>query len=329
MKTWNRCRGAFFFLLGMFVAVSQAGASTHPLNIEESFQGVFGQLYAPVEGFRLRQRAPAPEVPYSRLLEVSRTVFASSPEAERELDHLRPVVDKDLISAEGWDEFNDFEGTLDRSLVKRGVFFSPGMRRKIYLVGAGLMWHQAQHLYDSQAPYAKAAEAAGGGPLDSLEAEVRGWRAGCSFWKAGNGMNVSMGGKSYADALSCEHGFPKAFHCRYNSTAELVILTNYKIRLLARLGGEVQDEGTGPAPDLSGAMAGLEAELAGYCAEFERASKGNPLSLSGFKFEWSAGRCIEKAVETVNAPGWKGSKELCGPDSDGSGPKHVGFEPGN
>ena len=151
----------------------------------------------------------------------------------------------------------------------------------------------------------------GGIRSGSIEAEARGWQAGCSFWKAGNGMNVSMGGNPYADAFGCGEGFPKAYHCKFHTAAESVILTTYKMKLLDRIGDEGAGEVVGATPDLAGARAGLDVELAAACAEFERGTKGNPLNLEGLRFEWTVNLCVAKALETVNAPGWKSSKELC------------------
>ncbi|MBI5882186.1 MAG: hypothetical protein HZB91_03675 [Elusimicrobia bacterium] len=318
---------ALGFTLGTFVALPLSHASTHPLGFEESFKGVFRHLYAPVEGFKHKQAEIAPPVPYARLIEISDAVFESSPKASAELAHLKLVAHDDLISSGGWEEFSQFEDSLGRNLNRKGVFFSPGMRRKIYVVGAGLMWHQAQHIYDSRIPSIKAAESAGGTPLESIEAETRGWQAGCSFWKAGNGMNVSMGGNPYADAFGCSEGFPKAYHCKYHSAAEAVILTTYKMKLLDRIGEEGTAESAAGIPDLAGARAGLELELAAACAEFERGTKGNPLSLEGFRFEWTVSQCVDKALRTVNAPGWKSSKELCPAraDSADAGVRHRGF----
>ncbi|MBI4679045.1 MAG: hypothetical protein HY748_15825 [Elusimicrobia bacterium] len=336
MKASSVLMAALELTLGTFVAVSRAYASIHPLGIEESFQGVFHQLYAPVEGFKHKQHLPPQaDVPYGRLLEVSDAVLEFSPRTARDLAHLKPLVEADLISSDGWEEFKEFEDALGRNLRRKGVFFSPGMRRKIYVVGAGLMWHQGQHVYDSQAPHIKSAERAGGAPLETIEAEKRAWAAGCGFWNAGNAMNLSMGGKPYADAFSCGKGFPAVYHCKYNSTAELVIMTTYKMKLLSRLavedGMEAASTGApgGVAPDVAAAQAGLELELAAYCAEFERAVKGNPLSLAGLKLEWNVSQCIEKAIQAVNAPGWKASKELCpAREKWGTDEKHAGPEIG-
>ncbi|MBI5624373.1 MAG: hypothetical protein HY924_11395 [Elusimicrobia bacterium] len=316
---------ALVFTVGTFVAPSLVLASTHPLGFEESFYGVFRQLYAPVEGFKASRHEAAPPVPYETLLEVSDAVLAASPAASRELAHLRKVSREDLVSGEGWEEFRRFEPALDRSFNRKGVFFSPGLRRKIYVVGAGLMWHQAQHQYDSQAPHIRAAEAAGGTPMQSIEAEMRAWRAACSFWNAGNDINLSMGGKPFADPFSCFEGFPKAYYCRHLTAAESVILTIYRVKLVSRMAGEPAspDGEEERRPDFAAAQAGLEAELAGFCAEFERSVRGNPLSLEGVRLEWGLQRCVDEAVAAVNTKGWKPSRELC-PASGASGELAAG-----
>jgi hypothetical protein len=302
---------ALAFTLGSSVALPRSYASIHPLGFEESFYGVFHQLYAPVEGFKHKNVSAGASLPYDKLMEISDTVLESSPKAAADLAHLKGVGQAELVSKEGWEEFRQFEDTLARNLNKKGVFFSPELRRKIYIVGAGLMWHQAQHQYDLRAPYAQAAQNAGGAPLETIEAEMRGWRAACSLWKAGNGMNTDMGGMPFADALSCDAGFPKEYYCKYHSAAESVILTTYRMKLLYQIRQEGPGEGTDAVPDPAGAQAVLETELTAYCAELERGAKGNPLSLEGLTLEWKFPQCVDKAVETVNAPGWKASKELC------------------
>ncbi|MBI5209674.1 MAG: hypothetical protein HY927_06875 [Elusimicrobia bacterium] len=309
MKIEPQLSASIGLILGSFVAIGTAEASIHPLRFEDSVQSVFRQLYAPVEGLRNQRASPAPALPRNGLLELSETVFEFSAPAARDLAHLRTIAEKELVFSGGWEEFGRFEETLAANVSRKGVFFSPGMRRKIYVVGASLLWHQAQHLYDGGMPAIKAAEEARGAPLESIESEDRGWRAGCAFWNASLRMNAAMGAQAQPDPFRCDQGFPAAYYCKHHFAVELVLVTAYKLRLASRLavdGGEASSSST----------AVLERELAAYCLEYERSLKGNPLSLAGFKSEWAVDQCLDHAVKTVNAPGWKNSTVLCPAEAD-------------
>jgi hypothetical protein len=146
-----------------------------------------------------------------------------------------------------------------------------------------------------------------GAPLQfPIEGELRAWRAGCSFWGAAHGVT----GQAPNDAreVECLANFPATYYCHLNLSVEFVVLIG---RRLKGLGRTLEQVGRGEHA--------LEQTMSSYCVEAERAENGNPLSLDNFHAQWSLAQCVERARDTVLAPSWRSTLELC-PAAEKSGP---------
>lgn len=275
-------------------AAPPAGATRQSPAFEEAVQDAFREIFIPFNGWKDRGSLPRSIDldPRTGLMEVSDRVFALSPQAESELRHLRDTVGSQTLSGGEWTEFREFQDSLGGTLQRRGIYFSPGLKRRVYLVGAAILWHQAQHRYDQTARESSIGEALDAS--DSVEGEMRSWRAGCLLWRAGLAGTLHPDTIRRGDPFRCDEGFPKAYYCKLYTAAELVVLSAIAAR-------------TGSAEE----RAETSQELAAYCWDLERIDGGNALAVAGFSPRWDSPECQRRAVRAVLAPGWKSSLEEC------------------
>ena len=239
----------------------------------------------------------SPETRVRRFLESAEKVFSEAEPAGRELGHLRRLAAAEIerVPRHALRFDGDEHG---RAWLIAGA--SASMEKGGSRVGGAAFWHQTQHLYDRQASYMHPPKMDGASLRTSLDGERRAWRAGCVFWDAGRAP--------ISREPACLERFPADFYCERSHAVEFVVFIAQRLKELGRSRAEAQRGGSA-----------LEQALSGYCAEAERAARGNPLSIEDFRFEWGLETCLERASQAVLASDWKSSLELC-PAADKAGP---------
>lgn len=274
----------------------------------ESFEQAIREAYLDIvqTGQPRRHRAPEKAVPRKKdILKTSERVFSASPDAAKELGHLRAFV----VSQAAAEASEPEQAAAARDLLSSD---DPGLAA---LVGISVFWHEAQHHYDRASDYRGGISHIGMELPMPIEMEKRGWEAGCRFWKAGIGLLVKPSDGDWPQSYYCENKFPPVYYCRLYFAVEIVALTAVQLKNLGRSRGQVIEDlsaqarvpGNVPASPTSP----FERVFSAYCGEYERSERGNPLDLTGFDFRWGPDECLERAMKAILAPAWKGSSELC------------------
>lgn len=299
MRTHAASTACLALSLGLLAGGGPARADTiKPQPFEDALRDIARQL-------KDARKPPAGRKKFSArkkdVFKTSERVFASSPEAARELRHLREFAARRFAEPEA-------DAEPARDLLTSD---DPGLAA---LVGVSSFWHELQHDYDRAISYPGGEELGADLPM-SIEMEQRGWQAGCRFWKAGIALLLKPSGEAWPRTFYCEDHFPDAYYCRLYKSEEVVVLTAQQLRALGRSRAEVvadispvaaaHDGAPRPAPSP------FERILAAYCGEYERSRKDNPMELSGFTYEWSTEYCVDQAVAAVLKSDWKSSTELC------------------
>lgn len=278
-----------------------AGTARASVNRKGFDDTVRESLRELVELSRESQKAvrSAPE----RIRDLSQRIFIADPAAASKLSHLGPTVEREFLARGSWEEFSEFESSLEKSLNRQGAMSAEGRDRLSTLLGSSVFWHGAQHLYDAGTPAVSRAIASGSELSEPWEKELRGWRAGCVFWEAGMDLNDRTGWFQWPRGFQCGGSLPEVYYCRHHFAVELVLLAAQKLSAQKRT-----------LLDVERSLSRL-GELQAYCAEFEHASSGNPLSREGVPSRWSLIQCLENAVATVSSADWRSSLELCPAES--------------
>lgn len=274
----------------------------------DSVRGAYLEIIKPGDGLRKPLRAIGGpfQKPKFRLYDMSTRVLHGAPKAAAELGHLRDQLEKLRDSELQWEYFERFEEGLADGLTRQGVSLSPRVKRMVTLVETGMLWYEAQYEYDRAALRGWGGLPEGSLP-ETLEMERRSRDVGCRLVEAGGEAGVVEGGDDLPDVFHCGEELPVLSYCRYSFAAEFVIVAARELRQLDGSDELVSDVDV----TVEDRKEVLSRVLTAYCAELERGTKGNPLSIEGFVPEWGPGECVAEASKSVLKPGWRSSLELC------------------
>ena len=187
MSTENTFRGCLVLICaGVIFPAAAARASVTRKGFDDTVRESLREL---VELSRDSQKAvrSAPQ----RIKDLSQRIFIADPAAASKLSHLAPTAEREFSARSSWDEFSDFESSLEKSLDRQGAMSAEGRDRLATLLGSSVFWHGVQHLYDTGMPAVRRAIDSGSELSEPWEKELRGWRAGCTSTIASCGCRAS------------------------------------------------------------------------------------------------------------------------------------------
>ncbi len=267
-------------------------------------------------GLEASKREPAKLPPKSvrRMLDASHQVFQRSEEARTRLSHLIELVDEKVAGNPDWIDFKLKPGlTIGRAFGVKRISLRGDLEYWPPLQCGEVVWHEAQHVYDrARLIESKERHNAIFSIIFPLETEQRGYVAGCLFFN--EGMAAGVGDKKAESKFPpCRRGFDiKGYSCGFWWSAESVLKSwdniqkegPVSVAAIEHTLEEARKRTAAPeAPKKESASrfrrlpsmrdrVGEEYHLLAYCEEFERAERGNPLSMEGFEKRWDLTACL-------------------------------------